>query len=205
MLQTSASISRALGSGKHTFSPRTSGPISRSNEKGASFAVEFDGTKFTWFTKLGDDGGKAGVSIDGQPAVVIDTYSADDIWGVGIFEQDVSLRRKAHSEDLCPGPAAGRFWHGLIRVCGWNTSRALMELGIPYGVPPVPVTSGTVLKAAILFGHTGGLTMDLKSIPPNRLRFQEREPGPRIRGGRERSGVDPLLNRAPRTVSSCST
>ncbi len=67
--------------------PAYLGTISRSNEKDASFEVEFEGTKFTWFTKLGDDGGKAGISIDGQPNVVVDTYSADDIWGIGIFSK----------------------------------------------------------------------------------------------------------------------
>jgi hypothetical protein len=67
--------------------PAYLGTISGSNQQGASFEVEFEGTKFTWFTKLGDDGGKAGVSIDGQPDAVVDTYSADDIWGVGIYSK----------------------------------------------------------------------------------------------------------------------
>jgi hypothetical protein len=67
--------------------PAYMGTISRSNEKGASFEVEFEGSKFVWFTKLGDDGGKAGISIDGGPDDVVDTYSADDIWGVGIFSK----------------------------------------------------------------------------------------------------------------------
>ena len=67
--------------------PAYLGTISRSNEKGARFKFEFEGTKFTWFTKLGDDGGKAAISIDGQPDIVVDTYSADDIWGVGLFSK----------------------------------------------------------------------------------------------------------------------
>jgi hypothetical protein len=66
------------------------GTISRSDEKGASFEFEFEGTKFTWFTKLGDDGGKAEVVIDGRPGEVIDTYSADDIWGVGVYSKEFS-------------------------------------------------------------------------------------------------------------------
>jgi hypothetical protein len=69
------------------WQPAYLGTISRSNEKDASFEVDFEGTRFTWFTKLGDDGGKAGISIDGQPNIVVDTYSADDIWGVGIFSK----------------------------------------------------------------------------------------------------------------------
>jgi hypothetical protein len=67
--------------------PAYLGTISGSSEQGANFEFEFDGTKFTWFTKLGDDGGKAGVSIDGEPDAVVDTYSADDIWGVGIYSK----------------------------------------------------------------------------------------------------------------------
>jgi hypothetical protein len=67
--------------------PAYLGTISGSNEQAASFEFEFEGTKFTWFTKLGDDGGKAGISIDSEPVTVVDTYSADDIWGVGIFSK----------------------------------------------------------------------------------------------------------------------
>lgn len=65
--------------------PAYLGTISRSNQQGAKFEFEFEGKGFTWFTKLGDDGGKAGISIDGQPDIVVSTYSADDIWGVGLF------------------------------------------------------------------------------------------------------------------------
>jgi hypothetical protein len=68
--------------------PAYAGTISRSDEKEASFEFEFEGTKFTWFTKLGDDGGKAEVLIDGQPDGVVDTYSADDIWGVGAYRKE---------------------------------------------------------------------------------------------------------------------
>ena len=67
--------------------PAYEGTISHSDEKGASFSFGFDGAKFTWFTKLGDDCGKAEIAIDGQNEAVIDTYSADDVWGVGIFSK----------------------------------------------------------------------------------------------------------------------
>jgi hypothetical protein len=74
--------------------PAYLGTISRSNEKGASFTLEFEGSRLTWFTKLGEDGGKAAVSIDGQPDVIVDTYSADDIWGVGILSKTFSAPGK---------------------------------------------------------------------------------------------------------------
>jgi hypothetical protein len=68
--------------------PAYAGTISGSNEKGATFTVQFTGKKFTWFTKLGDDGGKAQAEADGKPDAIVDTYSADDIWGVGIYTKE---------------------------------------------------------------------------------------------------------------------
>jgi hypothetical protein len=74
--------------------PAYDGTISRSDKKGASFAFELDGSKFTWFTKLGDDCGKAAVAIDGKDEAVVDTYSADDIWGVGIYSKTFPVAGK---------------------------------------------------------------------------------------------------------------
>jgi len=65
--------------------PAYEGTISRSDDKGASFSFAFEGEKFTWFTKLCEDCGKAEIMIDGQREAVVDTYSADDIWGVGVY------------------------------------------------------------------------------------------------------------------------
>jgi hypothetical protein len=74
--------------------PAYLGTISGSDVQGASFEMEFEGTKFTWFTKLCDDCGKAGVSIDGEPDTVVNTYSADDIWGVGVYSKTFSSSGK---------------------------------------------------------------------------------------------------------------
>jgi hypothetical protein len=74
--------------------PAYDGTISRNDKKGASFAFELDGSKFTWFTKLGDDCGKAEVAIDGRDEAVVDTYSADDIWGVGIYSKTFAAAGK---------------------------------------------------------------------------------------------------------------
>jgi hypothetical protein len=68
--------------------PAYEGTITVSQEKGASFTVAFSGKRFTWFTKLDDHCGKAQVEVDGQPDAVVDTYSADDIWGVGIYTKE---------------------------------------------------------------------------------------------------------------------
>jgi hypothetical protein len=67
--------------------PAYSGTIARSNDTSASFIFELQGTKFTWFTKLGDDCGRAEIMVDGKREAVVDTYSADDIWGVGIYSK----------------------------------------------------------------------------------------------------------------------
>jgi hypothetical protein len=59
------------------------GTITSSNMKGATAELTFEGKRVLWFTKLGAENGEAAVSIDGGPVQIVDTYSADDIWGVG--------------------------------------------------------------------------------------------------------------------------
>jgi len=69
--------------------PAHAGTISVADMKGATCEVAFEGRKVLLFSKLGADCGKAAVSIDGSPAEVVDTYSADDIWGVCVFRKDL--------------------------------------------------------------------------------------------------------------------
>ncbi len=89
--------------------PAHAGTITFSNRKGAAVKMTFEGKKLFLFSKLGDSGGKAVVSVDGNPAEIIDTYSADDIWGVCVFEKEL--------------PAAGM--HTLrIEVLGEHSDRA---------------------------------------------------------------------------------
>lgn len=63
--------------------------LTRSNSRGDSFSISFEGRRVLWFTKLGMECGKARVVIDGEESV-LDTYSADDIWGIAILEKDFS-------------------------------------------------------------------------------------------------------------------
>ncbi|MHB0998907.1 MAG: alpha-amylase family protein [Armatimonadota bacterium] len=70
--------------------PAHEGTLSFADKKGASAELSFEGRKVTVFTKLGLDHGKAAISIDGGPAEIVDTYSADDIWGVGIYQKSLS-------------------------------------------------------------------------------------------------------------------
>ncbi len=65
-----------------------SGTISSSNAKGATADLEFEGKRVLWFTKLGAENGEAAVSIDGGPAEIVDTYAADDIWGVAAYRKE---------------------------------------------------------------------------------------------------------------------
>ena len=69
--------------------PAHAGTISSSNQKGAAAELTFEGKKVLLFSKLGDNCGKAAVSIDGSPPEVVDTYSADDIWGVCVYRKEL--------------------------------------------------------------------------------------------------------------------
>lgn len=70
------------------------GTLTFSNQKGATAELTFEGKEVLWFTKLGADCGKAEVSIDGGIPEVVDTYSADDIWGVCIYRKALPIAGK---------------------------------------------------------------------------------------------------------------
>jgi hypothetical protein len=84
-----------VGAWKHEsgLQPAHNGTISLCDQKGASVEVPFAGRRVLWFAKLGANCGKAEVSVDGGPAEVIDTYSADDIWGVCVWRQQLPAGR----------------------------------------------------------------------------------------------------------------
>jgi hypothetical protein len=71
------------------IAPAYAGTLTRSNQKGAAAELAFEGRKVLWFTKLGADCGKAEVSIDGAAPEVVDTYSADDIWGICLYQHEL--------------------------------------------------------------------------------------------------------------------
>ncbi len=64
------------------------GTLTSSNVKGATAELTFEGKRVLWFTKLGAENGEATVSIDDGPGQVVDTYSADDIWGAGVYRKE---------------------------------------------------------------------------------------------------------------------
>ncbi|MHB0997943.1 MAG: alpha-amylase family protein [Armatimonadota bacterium] len=69
--------------------PAYEGTISSSNENGSYVELAFEGNKVMWFTKLGPECGKATISIDGNPAETVDTYAADDVWGVCMYNKSL--------------------------------------------------------------------------------------------------------------------
>jgi Melibiase len=69
------------------------GTITSSKVKGATAELTFEGKRVLWFTKLGAENGEAALSIDGGPATIVDTYSADDIWGVGYRKEFLTAGR----------------------------------------------------------------------------------------------------------------
>ena len=81
--------------------PAHLGTISSSTEKGASAEFSFEGGKVLVFSKLGADCGKAAFRIDDNAPETVDTYSADDIWGVCVFQKEVPTgRHTLHIEVL---------------------------------------------------------------------------------------------------------
>lgn len=68
--------------------PAHENTISFSNQKGAAVEIAFEGKRVLWFTKMGANCGQAKLSVDGGAPEIVDTYSADDIWGVGLYRRE---------------------------------------------------------------------------------------------------------------------
>ena len=89
--------------------PAHAGTIAASDRPGTTAEVVVEGRRVLWFSKLGDTCGKAEVSVDGGAPERVDTYSADDIWGVCVYRKEL--------------PSAGK--HVLrIKVTGERNPRA---------------------------------------------------------------------------------
>ena len=78
------------GDWKHEagFQPAHEGTLSSAEAKGAAFEYAFEGKRLLWFSKLGVTCGKAAVRVDGGEPEVVDTYSADDIWGACVYRKE---------------------------------------------------------------------------------------------------------------------
>jgi hypothetical protein len=98
--------------------PAHAGTLSTSDQQGAAVAVAFEGKRILWFSKLGDNCGKAEVSVDGGPPEQVDTYSADDIWGVCVYRQELPQSGKHSLRIVVTGDRHPRAKGALIHVDG---------------------------------------------------------------------------------------
>jgi hypothetical protein len=67
--------------------PAYSGTLSSADDEGSNVEFTMTGSKITWFTRMCDVCGQAEVRIDGGEPEFVDTYSANDIFGVGIYSK----------------------------------------------------------------------------------------------------------------------
>jgi len=70
------------------FAPAYRGTLSSATHAGASFTVRFRGRRVVWHSRLGAEGGRARVFVDGEPPVTVSCYAADEIPGWPIFERE---------------------------------------------------------------------------------------------------------------------
>ncbi len=98
--------------------PAHEGTISHSNQKGATAEVTFEGKRVLWFTKLGANCGKAQISIDGGVPEIVDTYSADDIWGVGLYRKEFPTVGRHTLRITVLGEHAPRATDSIVHVDG---------------------------------------------------------------------------------------
>jgi hypothetical protein len=64
--------------------------LSSSSQKGAVAQIEFQGLNALVFSKLGANCGKVAIRIDDATPEIVDTYAADDIWGVCIYRKKLA-------------------------------------------------------------------------------------------------------------------
>jgi hypothetical protein len=69
--------------------PAHAGTLSTSRSPGATVSIAFQGKRVLWFSKLGANAGQASVCVDNGPAEQVDTFSADDIWGVCVYRKQL--------------------------------------------------------------------------------------------------------------------
>ncbi len=70
--------------------PAHAGSLSVSGRRGDRVELRFEGRRILVFVQLGPDGGKAALSLDDGPSEVVDTYSADEIWGWCAFRKELA-------------------------------------------------------------------------------------------------------------------
>ena len=83
-------------------------------------SITFEGRRVLWFPKLGAQGGKAAVSVDGAPAEMVDIYSADDIWGVCVYRKEFTAPGRHTLEIKVLGEHGPRAKGSLVAIDGFR-------------------------------------------------------------------------------------
>jgi len=81
---------RGVWQHQRDLQPAHAETISSSRDHGAALEAVFEGKRILWFSKLGDNCGRAEVSIDGGSPQIVDTYCSDDVWGVCAFRSELA-------------------------------------------------------------------------------------------------------------------
>ncbi len=69
--------------------PSHAGTLHSSQTPGATMELKCEGTRVLVFAKLGADCGRMAISVDGAAPETVDTFSADDIWGVCLWQKSL--------------------------------------------------------------------------------------------------------------------
>jgi hypothetical protein len=105
--------------------PAYQGTLASSDEKGATVQFTVRGSNFTWFTRLCAECGVAQISIDNQEVAQVDTYSADDIFGVGVYSKTLPDAGDHEVKITVAGEHRGPRGHGArVYVDGARTDQA---------------------------------------------------------------------------------
>ena len=100
--------------------PAHAGTLATSNQQGAAIELVFEGRRVLWFSKLGANGGKAAVSVDGAAPETVDTYSADDIWGVCVYRKEIPTAGRHTLRIVVLGQHGPRAKDSLVAVDGFR-------------------------------------------------------------------------------------
>lgn len=107
--------------------PAHEGTLSGSNQKGDSVKLSVEGKTVLWFSKLGPDCGKASVSLDGAAPETVDTYSADDIFGVCVYQKALSpgrhVLRITVLDEHAPHPNPAKTKKARVYIDGFRIER----------------------------------------------------------------------------------
>ena len=92
--------------------------LSSAKEKGESVEFTCEGKRIFLFAKLGDDCGKAEVSVDGARLETIDTYCADDVFGVCVYRKEFATAGRHTVKITVLGEHAPRSKGTWVRIDG---------------------------------------------------------------------------------------